>query len=243
MIKTFKSKKTWLKNRRIGGTDLATIVNGVGRWETLDDLYNRLINGKKKEQKENTLMKNGKTAEKAIKTLFLINNPNLKEITPKEPFTLVINGKEPLLTLSPDCLTINRVTKEHGFLEIKNKTIYSEKAIGNYLSNLKEEEPQYYYQLLHYFIVENKIKNGYLVVAFNLLKKEGDAWQYDKTIIESLYLTRETVKEDIKTVKKKLKDFIENNVKKRVRPQTKLIGQKEDKIEWTKLSNITILNQ
>lgn len=243
MNKIFKTKKAWLENRKIGGTDLATVVNGVGRWQTINDLYDRLVNGKTENKKDTQIMANGRNAEQHINALFLMETPHLRPLRHKQGYLLITKKNAPYLTLSPDCLVKDNTNGKKGFIEIKLKQVYNEKQIANYLGNLKDEEPQYYWQLIHYFIVENSLQFGYLVVAFQVKRKEGETWQNDKIIIDSLKVNRQDVSDDIKTAKAKLKDFINNNVVKHVRPSVKVIGQKEEKIEWTKLSNITILNQ
>ena len=243
MKRIFKSKKQWLKNRKIGGTDLATVINGVGRWQSVGDLYDRLVNGKVENKKETQAMANGRLAESHIIALFLTQTPHLRPIRHGQGYLLITNQNEPYLTLSPDCLVKDTQSKQRGFIEIKLKQIYSENQIANYLGNLKEEEPQYYWQLIHYFIVEKSLQFGYLVVAFQIKRKEGETWQNDKIIIDSLKVNRQDVQDDINTAKAKLKDFINNNVIKHVRPSVKVENQKESKIEWSKLSNIAILNQ
>lgn len=243
MRKIFKSKKQWLKNRKIGGTDLATVVDGVGRWQTINDLYDRLVNSNVEIKKDTQAMANGRNAEKHILALFLTQTPHLRPIRHKQGYLFIVKKNEPYLTLSPDCLIKDTRNGEKGFVEIKLKQIYSEQTIGNYLGDLKKQEPQYYWQLIHYFIVENTLQFGYLVVAFQVKRKEGDIWINDKIIIDSLKVNRQDVQGDIKTAKSKLKDFINNNVIKHVRPTVRVENQKESKIEWSKSSNIAILNR
>lgn len=239
MIKVFKTKEEWLNARKIGGTDLCKIVDRVGKWGNFIELYDKLTNEKKADQgKETDAMRNGKEAENHIRQLFLLSHPELKDIGPKAEWWLIQNNEMPEITLSPDTLVNN-----NGFIEIKYKTIFNEKKIAEYMQNLKEIEPQYYWQCIHYFVADDALQYGYLVVAFNVQEKdEKGEWKNSKIIIENLHFTRQAVNDDITLAKHELNDFIINNLRVKHRPETMLENQKKQgEIEWTKLSNIAIL--
>lgn len=197
----YKNKEEWLSARKIGSTDLCAIVNGKGRWQSKTDVYKRLVYGLKIER-SNEAMSNGVLLEPHIKKIFLIAN-NLKEIE-REDGTYLLHTKGDYLTLSPDCEIEN-----NGFVEIKLKYIFKQNfSIENYLLNLKQEEPQYYWQLIHYFLVGD-YDFGYLVVAF---VKNG------AITIDSLKITKEFVKDDIDLANEKVNDFITNNLLKEKTP-------------------------
>lgn len=211
---SLKTKGEWKDKRKIGGTDLCAIVNGKGRWNTIIDVYNRLVENKQPKEQGNEKTKRGTLAENHIRQLFLLQHNELDAIYNSSNIILCISDLNDYITLSPDTLVYNKFTQENGFIEIKYKEISNENKIGDYLLNLKEREPQYYWQLIHYFLVDEKATFGYLTVAF-VIKKQG---KYDKTIIDSLKIEREFVKEDIAIATTKTLDFILNNVDKKVKP-------------------------
>lgn len=222
-IKKFQNRSAWLKARKIGSTDLNAIVNKTSRWGNINEVYERLVGETANERVDSVKMANGRYLEEHIKQIFLINHPELKRQYADTKYLLVISDEYSEITLSPDTLVKN------GFVEIKNKDFYSDN-IGEYLGNLKEQEPQYYWQMIHYFVVLDKAQFGYLVVAFNINKKDllTNEWKYDRTVIDSLKIEREAVKSDIELAKSKLKDFIENNLRKHIHP----LLEQEDMAVW-----------
>lgn len=245
-IEKYLKREDWLKARKIGGTDLAKLVNKVARWGNFIELYEDLTSPNKeiKAVKETSSMARGKKAEEHIKELFLLTQPELTRLSPAKSYWLIKRKDYEEITLSPDTLVKDKNTHALGFIEIKLKQIYSEAQIPQYMVNLKEEEPQYYWQNIHYYISMNDCKFGYLVVAFDLQKKNEvtGKWTHDKYIIDSLRSNREDVQTDIDLGEECLQDFILNNLRKKQRPKTILKEEKEKgKIEWNKLSNIKVL--
>lgn len=238
MIRVFNNKSDWLNARKIGGTDLCKIVNRVGRWGNFIELYDDLVNGNKHQDKETVAMRNGRAAEDHIRQLFLLTHQELTSTGPQNQWWLIQNDKTPEITLSPDT-----IVNDNGFVEIKFKEIFSEKPIPEYLQNLKEMDPQYYWQCIHYFVADEKLEFGYLVVAFNVQEKnEKGEWKSSKIVIDNLHFTRDAVKDDITLAQRELNDFIVNNLRAKHRPETVLENaKKQGEIEWNKLSNIQIL--
>lgn len=245
VIEKYKSRDEWLKHRVIGGTDLVKLINFKSRWGNFIELYDTLTNKDNIVQKTDTIaMSNGRRAEEPIKELFLVAHSELTRISPKTSLWLIRRKDYPEITLSPDTI-VKDGQGNLGYIEIKLKQIYNENQIPQYLQCLKEEEPQYYWQNIHYYVSMNDLKFGYLVVAFEVMKKneETQKWEFDKYIIDSLYFTREIVSEDIKQGEEALIDFITNNLRPHNRPQVVLKEEqgKEEEIEWNNLSNIQIL--
>lgn len=246
-IEQFKDKSNWIAARGIGGTDLYSIINKQGKWGDFITLYDKLtaptLNGAQNAQKgakNNIAMENGKRAEQSIRELFLIARPDLTNINPACEWWLVRSKTLPELTISPDTL-VKDTRGNIGFVELKLKQFYNADKIADYLTDLKDNEPQYYWQLIHYFVVIDECQFGYIVVAFNLLKKDDQGhWQHDKYIIDSAKIERADVTDDIELARRELTDFITNNLKAKKRPRTLTENQqkKENKIEWIKLSNI-----
>lgn len=236
-IEKYRVREEWLKNRCIGGTDLAKLINKVARWGSFIELYESLT-GNTKSNKDNALMSKGRRAEEHIKELFLIAHPELKCISPSKTFWLIRRKDYPEITLSPD--TLVKEGNKLGYFEIKYKEIYSEKKIPLYLMDLKNEEPQYYWQNIHYYETMNDLEFGYLVVVFAVHKKNEitDKWEFDKFIIDSLKTDRKSLSDDIADGENALVDFITNNLRPRIKPRTILQEKQEETIEWTKSYHI-----
>lgn len=226
---SLNTKTEWKNKRKIGGTDLCAIVNDKGRWNNIVEIYERIVNAKTPKDQSTIKTKMGTLAENHIRQLFLLQHSELDSIYSYKDIILCISDLSDYITLSPDTLITDRNTNEKGFIEIKYKEITNENKIGDYLLNLKEREPQYYWQLIHYFVVDEKATFGYLVVAF-VIKQHNE---YQKTIIESLKINRDDVKDDVELATNKLLDFIENNIEKKEKPYF----EKGDIDIWQKFMN------
>lgn len=241
-IEKYRCREDWLKARGIGGSDLCSLVNKVGRWGNFVDVYDRLTNPVQ-EKADSEAMANGRKAEEPLKTLFLLMHSHLKRSTPSKSIWLMRRKDYPEITLSPDTLVNDTKTNQLGFVEIKLKQIFNESMIPNYLMSLKDEDPQYWWQVIHYFIMSEKIKFGYLAVGFQIMTKENETWIPDKLVLNWLRINREDVANDIEAGTSALHHFIIENLRPRVRPKTILENQQEEKIEWTKLSSIQTLKR
>ena len=227
---SLKSKEEWKKKRQIGGTDLCAIVNGKGRWNNIIDIYERVALNKPQKEIDTPKTKLGTLAERHIRSLFLLQHSELKVEYGNYDYLLVISDLSDYLTLSPDTIVSNRDTNALGFVEIKYKEISNENSIADYLINLKEKDPQYYWQIVDYFIKMERATFGYLVVAF-VVKHKG---VYQKTIIDSLRIDRDLVKEDIDLGTSKLLGFVHNNIEKKQKP----FFEKGDLEIWENFMNL-----
>lgn len=214
---THLTKEQQISNRKIGGTDLCAIVNGKGRWNNILDIYDRLVSNKKTKPRVSTRISNGVKAENHIRELYLISNSNLEKQYSENEYITIVSDKNDLITLSPDTVVIDKETGELGFIEIKFKEINERFKIADYMLGLKEKEPQYYWQLIHYFVVMEKAQFGHFVVCF-LIKEQNKT--FDKLIVETLKIKRETISDDIELATQKLNEFIENNVDPKRKPYT-----------------------
>ena len=164
----FESRDTWKLARRIGGSDLATIM-GVGRWETPGDIYTRLIypdRAKSKNLDNNARVQNGVKAEPHIRALWAIAHPEYKIINPPENNWLFVRKDNDFISLSPDGLSEGYVCG----LEIKYLVVYSNKDLEKWRNG--NIDPQYFYQVMQYFIVINTLTKVYLVVRIQVMKGE-----------------------------------------------------------------------
>lgn len=164
----FESRDAWRLARRIGGSDLATIM-GVGRWETPGDIYTRLIypdRAKSKNLDNNSRVQNGVKAEPHIRALWAIAHPEHKIINPPENNWLFVRKDNDFISVSPDGLSEGYVCG----LEIKYLVVYSNKDLEKWRNG--NIDPQYFYQVMQYFIVINTLTKVYLVVRIQVMKGE-----------------------------------------------------------------------
>ena len=76
----FTDREEWKGARRIGGSDLATLM-GEGKWQTINDIYTRLVypdRVKSNNLDNNPRVKEGARAEEHIRNLFALEHPNIK---------------------------------------------------------------------------------------------------------------------------------------------------------------------
>lgn len=217
---TFKSREEWKGSRGIGGSDLATIM-GEGKWQTINDIFNRLCypeRVKSNNLDNNPRVKEGAQAEEYIRNLFALEHPHLKIINPPQNNWLFVKQNNRYITVSPDGL-FNDYT---GGIEIKDVEVYSNKALEDWKSGIIPR--QYYYQLMQYFIVINTLKEIYLIARIKIMKnKELDH------VEELIYhFERTNFKEDIKRCEKIETKFIEKYILTKTRPNANYLKELED---------------
>ena len=241
LIEKYRTRALWLKARGIGGSDLAAIVNKVGRWANFIEVYDRL-KGKPEPERDTVSMSRGRKAEEPVKELFLLSHPELSRVSPKRSIWLIRRKDLREITLSPDTLLRDRKGRK-CFAEIKLKQVFGEAQIPTYLQSLREEEPQYWWQCMHYFVAMDDCAAGYLVVCFEVMEKdEKGKWRHSRFVIDELRIPREAVAEDIALAEETLKAFILENLRPGIRPKTTIQSERsEKKIEWTKSSSIRTL--
>lgn len=222
--KIYQSKKEWLTARGIGGSS-ASVINGHSKWQTLNDLYNQLVCNKNS-NKDDERMKEGRLSEEFIRKLFIIEHKQFIVVEPPiEPnYWLYTNDKEPLLTLTPDGLLFNKETKENGFLEIKDIELRKKVDKEVWASGI----PSYYFdQLLHYFIVIDDLKFGILQARLKVYVNKD----FDHIEERSYLINRKDFTKEIKELKEKELKFLNENVKKKIRPVVEITFKKGE-IKW-----------
>ena len=161
----FNSRKEWKKARRIGGSDLATIMR-EGKWQTISDIYTRLVypeRAKSNNLDNNPRVQEGARAEEHIRNLFALEHPNIKVINPPSENWLFVRNDNEFITVSPDGILDDYT----GALEIKDVEIYSNKQLESWKCG--DIPKQYFYQIMQYFIVLNTVKDIYLVARIKVM--------------------------------------------------------------------------
>lgn len=215
---TFRKKADWLKARGIGGSDSAAII-GKSKWLTANDIYNRIVLGKEKPIRTNELMEDGTKAEKHLAELFALNNKELK-ITAPRGYWLFRRKDHPLMTVSPDRLAVNKITKKKYGVEIKKVRLYKKEDKTDWEDgNIPD---QYYCQTLKYMIVMNDLDGVYIYAELDYydFNEETKKYEYSFSILKQFLITRDEKQEDIKFLEKCEIKFIEENINKKQRPKT-----------------------
>lgn len=216
---TYKTKKEWLANRGIGGSDIATIL-GKSKWQTIDDLYSRLVYGRTKNKITTSRMQEGIDAEPLIRNLFALEHPEFKvKNPPKSSYWLFRSLDNDLIICSPDGLMTDEDGNLYG-LEIKDCELIKREERELWENN---ELPQYYFlQLIQYLIVFNDMKGVCLHARLKYFKFVDDKPVYDYCVERNYWVYRDEVLKEIEYVKKKEIDFIVNNVLIKKRPTLKI---------------------
>lgn len=208
----YETKLSWLENRGIGGSDAATLLN-ESKWQTLNDLYDRLTNGKAKELKSNERMEEGSLAEDHIRQLWALEHKEFKlEEPPLKGYWLFKRFDNSTLTLTPDGLLDDRT----GFLEIKDCEIKNQKEAEMWKSACLPV--QYLNQCLWYFVVLNTLTFGILHARLKFMNYDGNKYQLDHVVEYDIMIRRKEYRNDIKRLEKSAVEFVNGNVKKHIRP-------------------------
>lgn len=215
----YKEKSEWLKNRGIGGSDCIALFN-LGKWTTINDLYNRLALKQFKKDTPNKRIQDGINSEPLVRKLFIIEHPEFK-ITepPKKGYWLFRRRDDQFLTVSPDGLI-----DDDGFLELKDVALKSKQEINDWSNNIIPN--QYLFQLLWYFVVLDNLKFGYLHCRFKVYKYNDKKLNLDYIKEVNYLIERSNYEKEIKVLKKKADEFIHQNVEPKKRPSTKISFKK-----------------
>lgn len=214
---TYKTREEWLKNRGIGGSDAATIVN-ASKWSTKNELYNRLVYSKEPNKKSNSRMVEGTLAEEHIRELWALDHSSFKVLRPpKRTFWIFRRKDYPLLTCTPDGLFY--IGTDLFGLEIKDVELIKSDVKQMWESNTLPD--QYYYQVLHYMVVIKDLKGVCLTahLKYFTYDEETQKWVFDYAVDKNYWIYREDIIDHIKYLEGKEIDFIENNINKRVQPK------------------------
>ena len=213
----FNNREEWKKARRIGGSDLATIM-GEGKWQTISDIYTRLVypeRAKNNNLDNNPRVQEGARAEEHIRNLFALEHPSIKVINPPSENWLFVRNDNEFITVSPDGILDDYT----GALEIKDVEIYSNKQLESWKSG--DIPKQYFYQIMQYFIVLNTVKDIYLVARIKVM----NSGELDHVEEYTYRFDRINFKEEIKNCLQIEKAFIKKYVITQTRPNANYLQE------------------
>lgn len=212
----FDNRETWKLARRIGGSDLATIM-GEGKWQTIGDIYTRLIypDRVKDKLKNNKRVEEGAKAEKYIRALWQLEHPQYKIIEPPEHNWLFVRKDNDFISVSPDGISEDYTCG----LEIKDVEVYKNADLEKWRSG--ELPRQYFYQLMQYFIVINTLTEIYLVARIKVMKGHS----LDHVEEYEYHLERKNFKKDLQECFKIESAFIDKYIKTHTRPNPNYLGE------------------
>lgn len=213
----FKTREEWKLARRIGGSDLATIM-GKGKWQTINDIYTRLVfpeRVKNNNLDNNERVKEGAEAEKYIRSLWQLEHKEHKVINPPSENWLFVRNDNDFMSVSPDGLLDDYT----GAIEIKDVEVYSKKQLELWQTGAIPS--QYFYQIMQYFIVINTIQDIYLVARIKVMQDK----QLDYVVEYNYHYTRKEFKKEIKECEKIEKAFIEKHIIPKQRPNANYLEE------------------
>lgn len=201
----------------IGGSDLAAIM-GESKWETKDDLYDRLALGKEKMVKSNETMEKGTKAEANIRNLFALDFADEFSVIdpPTKGYWLYQRKDKPYITCTPDGLLKSKKDKSLSGLEIKYVSIM--KSSDHEIWESNNIPGQYYWQCIQYMIAIPNLASVYLFAHLKYFTIIDGVWVFDHAVDKPYVLYREDCESDIDLGEAKQSEFYEDNVLKRKRP-------------------------
>lgn len=225
-IEYFDNEKAWLNARSIGGTNASAIL-GENPFTNALEVYNDIVNSmdfphkKKKKNEENEAMARGKAFEPIIRKAFMLDFENKFEVSePPKNNWLFRSKAKPYLTASTDGVLFDKDTKQNGILEIKTRDIRNGSDAAQWNSG---ELPQHYYiQMLHYLLV-----TGYDYAIMYARLRYFDYFNESgiklvKAECRPYVIYRKDVEKELVFLEKKLTEFWEENVLKRIPPKVKI---------------------
>lgn len=212
-IKTLKSKNEWLKNRKIGGSTAACILD-MNPFKSKQELYHELIGDKVVEDlSDNAAINFGKNAEDLVRRFFALKYAeDYSVIAPKTIeqdgyIELYYKSDKPFMTATIDGTLIDKKTNKKGVLEIKTCTVMNSAKNSEWKNAIPNN---YYCQILHYLAVLNDY--DFAVVYACLMYQDGT------TIFRPYFYTRESLQKEIDYIEFAETKFYEDSVKKLVEP-------------------------
>ena len=196
-MKTFKTKKEWLKARTsmIGGSDAAAVI-GQNPWMSNTELW-RIKAGleKQKDISDKEVVKYGTEAENYLRELFKLDFPKYKVMYKEN--NIWLNDKYPFAHASLDGWLEDEDGRK-GILEIKTTNIVRSEQKEKWNNQIPQN---YYAQVLHYFMVTE--------FDFAVLKAQLK-FQFDNDVmlnVKHFFIERKDVEEDIEYLYKEEEKF------------------------------------
>ena len=187
----YANEEDWhsLREKRIGGSDIGAIL-GVNKYKSIIDVYIDKTEGSKFEGNEATFW--GHMHESTIIKVFAQKH---KEFTVYQAPYSVVND---FLIANLDAVLKDRITGEHGVLEIKTTNAF------NYKDWEGDVVPQYYYAQVQHYLMLTGYKFAYIAVLIG-----GNHYKDFKI---------ERSEEDIALIREKATEFYKENILKQIPP-------------------------
>lgn len=213
MIK-FNSQEEWLKIRQegIGGSDVASIL-GHSPFRNAKDIYKSKIEDV--EQITNEAIEFGNDFEPIVFETFKAKYKEFYEVLDYKD-TMFRNIWNPFLQASLDGVLVNKQTLEVGILEIKTMQERKSKWYDSYGN---KSVPQYYLdQAIHYF----NTTNANYIVFYTLINYKNSSIDKDMEYLTPRVYYRKDIQDLCNKTLEECKNFWNNNVLKRVEPNTRI---------------------
>ena len=212
------NKQEWLAARQkgIGGSEASAIM-GMNPYMTNVELWEYKTGKRVREDIDNTAMKYGRDAERALIELFALDYPEY-EVTIPEPYTLIYNPQYSFILGTTDANLTEIATGDKGFNETKTTLILASQQKEQWNDRVPDN---YYIQDLHYFLCNPEFKFSYINAQLKTeWKKDGHKVVKKRT--EPYFFLRENLKEDLEILLEAEIEFWEKYVIRDIRPNLKL---------------------
>lgn len=181
-----ENKEEWLKCRfkGLGGSDAGAVI-GVNKYKTNVELWEEKTGIKKKEFISNAAIEYGKSAEKYIREMFLLDNP--KYSCEYHEYRMYAQEKIPFLYATLDGELTDDFGRK-GVLEIKTTTIRNSSQWSEWDNRIPD---MYYAQVLHQLWATGW---EYVIVrAYIRYEKDGEF----RAMVKDYHINRNDVRADI----------------------------------------------
>lgn len=219
---SFKTKEEWLEFRLqgISATDVGALL-GMGSFgKTKMDVYMKCVHHKEKKIDENSeVLLRGQMLEPLVRKSFMVDYSDIYQVKepPKKGNWVWFDTNMDYFRGSLDGYLIRKQDGKKSVLEIKTVDVMRQADLQLWESG--ELPNQYYCQVLSYLAI-----TGWM---FAVLRARIRAYEYNgkekklsQIITKDYYITTEDkkVRDEVRYVKKVVKDFWENNVLKKMVP-------------------------
>ena len=209
----FKNREKWLDSRSIGGSSASAILGYNPRLNKLE-LYDQLVNGKRKEEKENEAIKYGNACEGILRKHFALSFKDKYKVQEHKEIVMYRDIKKPYLTATLDGELLDLITHEKGILEIKTHDVRNKEDLEIWANGLPQN---YFVQILHYLLVRKDMTFAVLYVELRFYDYSNGK-KYDHSEMRHYFVKRSEVQNQIDYLEKKETEFYEEFVVNRKLP-------------------------
>ncbi|MCI1244504.1 MAG: YqaJ viral recombinase family protein [Bacilli bacterium] len=229
---TFNSESQWLNARAFGGSSASAIV-GKNPWMSKLDLYNAIVNGRKRdEETKNDSMLYGTECEKYIRSIVRENcKGRIRVLSPRQhemfrrvdkPYmTATLDGRLIVTTkMDGDTVLGSLEPGSKGVLEIKTHDVRNRLDESNW--NDSHIPDNYFIQVCHYLAVMNDFDFAILVAKlryFDYFEKGGKSIRKEEIRYYRMVRSDPVITKNIAYIERMETQFWEENIQKRMMPE------------------------